>query len=298
VNEREPTANGPERVELSGDGVVLVGDRWDGGEAPRGVLVLLPGGGQTRHSWDGAAGTLSRRGWTVYTLDPRGHGESQWAPRPKSDYGIAALAADVASAVHDIGERDPGWTVLVGASMGGMAAMTFAAEVPDGLGALVLVDITPTVEEAGTERIKAFMNAGIAGFDSMDDLVEAVARYRPDQPARDASSLRHNIRRGDDGRIHWHWDPEFQRPDNGLSDPELNRTLLLSAARQILVPTLVVRGAQSDVVSDDGVAELMAILPTAETASVAGAGHMVVGDDNDSFIGALLSFVEAHVPRS
>jgi pimeloyl-ACP methyl ester carboxylesterase len=154
------------------------------------------------------------------------------------------------------------------------------------------------VEEVGTERIKAFMNAGLAGFDSMDDLVEAVARYRPDQPPRDASSLRHNIRRGDDGRIHWHWDPEFQRPDNGLSDPELNRTLLLSAARQILVPTLVVRGAQSDVVSDDGVAELMAILPTAETASVAGAGHMVVGDDNDSFIGALLSFVEAHVPRS
>jgi pimeloyl-ACP methyl ester carboxylesterase len=182
--------------------------------------------------------------------------------------------------------------------MGGMAAMTFAAEAPDGLGALVLVDITPTVEEVGTKRIKAFMSAGLAGFDSMDEVVDAVARYRPDQPPRDASSLRHNIRRGDDGRIHWHWDPQFQRPDNGLSDRELNRTLLLSAARQVRVPTLVLRGAQSDVVSDDGVAELMAILPTAETASIAGSGHMIVGDDNDSFVGALWSFVEAHAPRS
>ncbi|MDQ0691396.1 pimeloyl-ACP methyl ester carboxylesterase [Arthrobacter sp. W4I7] len=213
-----------------------------------------------------------------------------------ADYGIRAQAADLESALRDIRDRDPGWTVLVGASMGGMAAMAFAAAHPDDVGGLVLVDIAPTTESAGTNRIKAFMSAGKRGFDTIGDAIDAVAEYRPGAPRRDAASLRHNLRRGRDGRVYWHWDPEFHRPDNGLGDRARNRQMLLTAAEQITTPTLVVRGAESDVVSAAGVTELLGIMPHAEVVTIANAGHMVMGDDNANFVDAALAFIENHVP--
>jgi pimeloyl-ACP methyl ester carboxylesterase len=288
----------PERVELPGDAITLVADRWVPARASRGVLVLLPGGGQTRHSWDASARQLAGAGWTVYTLDPRGHGESDWAPRPAADYGVVAHAADLAAVLGRIVERDSGWLALVGASMGGMTAMQYAASHPGAVGAIVLVDITPSVEAAGVERIRSFMSRGKAGFDSMDEVLDAVAAYRPGAPRRPPESLRHNVRRGSDGRYYWHWDPEFHRPDNGLADREANRRRLLEAAASIDVPALVVRGGTSDVVSDAGVAELLAVLPHGEGRSLPDAGHMVVGDDNDAFVGEVLSFLDAVAPST
>ena len=57
------------------------------------------------------------------------------------------------------------------------------------------------------------------------------------------------------------------------------------------VPTLMVRGAESDVVSKDGAAELRRLIPGAKEADVPGAGHMVVGDDNDAFSREVLTFL-------
>jgi pimeloyl-ACP methyl ester carboxylesterase len=294
----------PERVELAGRGLMLVADRWAPAGPSRGVLVLLPGGGQTRHSWDRSAQQLASSGWTTWTVDARGHGESGWAPRPAADYGIVAQAADLEAALRELRRRDGGWTALIGASMGGMTAMQYVATHPrgtaqggDAVDALVLVDITPSTEPAGVARIRAFMDTGKDGFGSLDELIDAVSAYRPGIPRRSAASLRHNVRQGEDGRFYWHWDPQFHRLDNGLADRDANRRALLAAARHVDVPTLVLRGDASDVVSADGAAELLDVLPRGEEQTIRGAGHMVVGDDNSMFVRAVEEFLGRHALR-
>lgn len=95
------------------------------------------------------------------------------------------------------------------------------------------------------------------------------------------------------GRWYWHWDPAFIRSgedEPGHTDP----VRLTAAARKIVVPTLIVRGGQSDVVSEAGVASMKALIPQAEVADVSAAGHMVAGDDNQVFAGAIEEFLVRH----
>jgi pimeloyl-ACP methyl ester carboxylesterase len=288
----------PERIEIPGRHVRLVADRWEAVGPARGTLVLSPGGGQTRHSWDEAARRLRLAGWTAYTLDPRGHGESEWAPRPDAAYGTDVQSEDLIDVLHSILERDGGPVVLIGASMGGMTSLVSASQHPELVSGLVLVDIVPRTAPEGVIRIKEFMSRGLQGFDDFDEVIAAVAAYRPGQPrSTDPSRLRRNVRHGEDGRLYWHWDPEFHRPGNGLSDREANRRVLLDAAQRVVAATLIVHGAESDVVGADGIEELLSVIPHAEVAAIAEAGHMVVGDDNDAFIDAVLDFLDRQQAR-
>jgi pimeloyl-ACP methyl ester carboxylesterase len=110
-------------------------------------------------------------------------------------------------------------------------------------------------------------------------------RKRP----RDPSGLARNLRQRADGRWYWHWDPRFvQRPSR---DPSFTHERMQAAARALTIPTLLVRGRMSDVVSEESVRELRALVPHAEYADVAGAAHMVAGDDNDAFSAAVIAFL-------
>jgi pimeloyl-ACP methyl ester carboxylesterase len=179
--------------------------------------------------------------------------------------------------------------------MGGLAALTAQAEY--GLGrALVLVDITPKAEPAGIERIQRFMESGLGGFDTLADAVEAVVAYNParTRPPRE-EGLRKNLRqRG--GRWYWHWDPRLLgHHENGPDVAAAREIRARRAAESITVPTLLIRGAQSDVVSDDGVHDLLARIPGSRHIDVSGAGHMVSGDDNDVLSQGLVEFLDAEV---
>ena len=71
---------------------------------------------------------------------------------------------------------------------------------------------------------------------------------------------------------------------------------LSDAARRVNVPTLLVRGLQSDIVTEEGMREFQQLLPSLEIYDVAGAGHMVAGDDNDAFNRGVASFLQRHLP--
>ncbi|NUU26191.1 MAG: alpha/beta hydrolase, partial [Streptomycetaceae bacterium] len=107
--------------------------------------------------------------------------------------------------------------------------------------------------------------------------------------------LARNVRRHPDGRWYWHWDPAFMGSfgSEGGRGPEVTPERLAAAARKVAVPTLIVRGRQSDVVSLEAVHEMLDLIPGAAFADVADAGHMVVGDDNDVFTGALLGLLDS-----
>lgn len=270
------------------DGIDLVADEYPG--RPGHTVVLTHGGGQTRHAWGKAARVIAEAGWRVVNLDLRGHGESGWSP--DGAYTLARFSGDVAAVAGQLDRP-----VLVGASLGGLSSMTAIAEHGASIAsALVLVDVAPRLEVTGVNRIRDFMATGLEGFATLEDVADAVASYLPHRPRpKDLSGLRKNVRQRDDGRWVWHWDPAFMRSDEHYEriedSPMVNPDQLRRSATKVSVPTLLVRGGASDVVSPEGAAELKALIPHAEVVDVAAAGHMVAGDRNDRFNSAVLEFL-------
>ena len=275
------------------DGIRLVAD--DSGPRDGRPVVLLHGGGQTRHAWGTTVEELGRRGWHAVSVDLRGHGESDWSP--DGDYTLDAFSGDVAAVARTF-DAPP---VLVGASLGGIASMAAIVETdpPNTIAtALVLVDVAPRIETTGVDRIRAFMTDRVGeGFGSLEEVADAIAAYNPHRPRpSNFDGLRKNLRRRDDGRWVWHWDPRFISPPGGDPDETrslVNPTRLRAAARRLTLPTLLVRGRMSDLLSEDGAKELLELVPHARFADVAGAGHMVAGDRNDLFNDAVLSFLDS-----
>ncbi len=264
----------------------LVADAW--GDSAAAPVVLLHGGGQTRHAWGATGSALAASGWYAVSIDLRGHGDSDWVA--DGDYSIDSYVADLRAIVDTLG-RAP---AVVGASLGGLTTLLAAGEAGCELAAVVLVDCAPRLEPDGVERIIAFMRGGLDGFASLEDAADAIAAYMPhrERPS-DLSGLSKNLRLHDDGRYRWHWDPRFVDGTRRPTASQQPQRLLLAAER-LRVPTLLVRGRMSDVVSEEGAAEFLAHAPHAEYVDVTGAGHMVAGDRNDAFSSAVIDFLSRH----
>ncbi len=281
------TAGAPSRPRtfVGHGGILLAADMW--GEASSPPLVLLHGGGQTRHAWDRAGPRLATLGWRVIAPDLRGHGTSEWSA--DGDYDLGLFAGDVRALVAELGDRP----LLVGASLGGLSSLLAAGEAPRAaVRGLVLVDVAHRPDPCGVRRILEFMRCRPDGFAGVEDAAAAVSAYlprrtRPDDPER----LRNNLRRRGD-RWFWHWDPRILDSFEGRIDPPGRAERLLDAAHHADVPILLVRGGLSDVVREDIAEEFCDRVPHARYVDVADAGHMVAGDRNEPFIDALVPFLE------
>lgn len=275
---------------VTGSGAALVGDSF-GNEADPAVL-LLHGGGQTRHSWRGSGAALAEAGFFALTLDARGHGDSAWAE--DGDYSLDGLADDLRS-VCAVLDRP---VALVGASLGGLTAMIAAGEPPAvGCAALVLVDVVPRMDPEGSAAVRSFMRARPDGFGSLDEAADAVAEYLPHRPRpRTTEGLAKNLRRDPEGRLRWHWDPRFLDDDDRIGvhqGPRLERSL-----DGVTAPVLLVRGHRSDLVTDVYLDHFGRRHPQVEIAEVGGARHMVAGDVNDAFSTAVSGFLTRTASRS
>jgi pimeloyl-ACP methyl ester carboxylesterase len=276
-----------ETMRLQGAGVELVADV--SGELGSPPVLLLHGGGQTRHAWGTAAAAFAGAGRRAYSIDLRGHGHSDWSP--DGVYGLDRFAADVRSIALDL----PQLPALVGASLGGLASLIAIGESDQSIATcMVLVDIAPRVDTKGGEKIGSFMRAGMRGFDSLEEAADSISAYLPHRPRpANPSGLEKNLRKRGDGRWYWHWDPRFIGNREGVDGQEgvVFHDRLAAAASNVEVPTLLVWGGMSDIVSDESVNELRQLIPHAEVVEVAGAGHMVAGDKNDAFNDAVVEFV-------
>jgi pimeloyl-ACP methyl ester carboxylesterase len=281
----------PRPVSFDVGPLCIAGDAYGDPSAP--PVLLLHGGGQTRHAWGGTAAALGARGHAAISIDLRGHGDSGWDP--DADYSVDAFARDLGAVARQLRARP----VVVGASLGGLAALIAQGEHPEPpAAAIVLVDVAPRLDPDGVSRITAFMRAHPDGFASLEEAADAVAGYVPHRPRpRDLNGLRKNLRLGGDGRYRWHWDPAFVHGDrrpHAAQNPER----LEAAARAIHVPVLLVRGRQSDVVREDGARAFLEVVPHARYVDVSGAGHMVAGDRNDPFTEAVVGFLDELDGRS
>jgi len=243
------------------------------------------GGGQTRHSWGATGADLAARGFQVVLVDLRGHGDSGWDP--DGDYSMDVLAEDVRAVAGAIGRP----VALVGASMGGLGALTAVGEEPGvDCTALVLVDVTPHVSRTGRQQVVDFMRGGLNGFTSLDEAAAAVSRYLPHRPpVTDVSGLAKNLRRRD-GRWHWHWDPALLDPDR-IDRVQGDPGRFERAAAAVTAPMLLVRGGSSELVQHELARAFLDVAPAARYVEVERAAHMVAGDRNRPFTEAVSTFL-------
>ena len=275
------------------DGNNIAADQWG---SPAGYPILLaPGGGQTRHAWGETGRKLAGQGYFVTSIDQRGHGDSEWLAN--GDYAYSSFAEDLARVAQSLKVTTGHAPVAIGASLGGIAALCAQGRHPQALAGLVLVDITPTVEIAGVEKVLSFMAANVdEGFASLEEAADVIASYLPNRKRpKSLNGLSKNLRQGKDGRYRWHWDPRFldMRQLKKNNRDTLQAEMIASAA-SLSIPTLLVRGKASELVSEENAREFLKLVPHADFVDVSDAHHMVAGDKNDRFTQAVEGFVQQY----
>jgi pimeloyl-ACP methyl ester carboxylesterase len=278
-----------EQISLRGSHLNLAADAAGPADAP--TLLFLHGSGQTRQSWSSALAEAIQRGYRAISVDLRGHGDSEWSP--DGEYTLDKFAADIRNVIDQLDDEP----IVIGASLGGLIGMMIAAAPPPRLRALVLVDITARVEMSGANEVIAFMDSAPNGFASLEEAAAAVAAYLPHRPTpKNTNGLKRNLRLRN-GRYYWHWDPAFiqmGRDSQGKLRAD-GPNPLETFARAIDIPTLLVRGSRSRIVSEAGAREFLEMVPHAEFVDIAGAHHMVAGDANDAFNDAVFDFIDRQV---
>lgn len=268
--------------------ITIVADAY--GNPTNAPIILLHGGGQTRNSWKKTGKILAAKGWYVIATDARGHGDSSWSK--KAEYSFEYLRQDLVKIVQTLDQKP----ILIGASMGGICSLAALHYHPNLAKGLILVDVSPRIEKKGADRIFAFMAAKPEGYNSLEEVAEAVRGYLPHRKnIGSLNGLKKNLRKLPNGNYGWHWDPAmlkvWQRKSDSVTNKE-TEIFLTNALIHLTIPALLVRGGISDVVSLEIVEELKQIAPNLAFIDVAEAGHMVAGDSNHVFTNALIDFVE------
>lgn len=260
----------------------------DWGTRGKPPLLLLHGGMQNAHSWDTVAVAL-KRDYHVVALDLRGHGDSDWSD--EGDYSHETHASDAATLVEHLGWQR---LRLIGLSLGGLSSIQFAVRRQDILDALVIVDVGPQLSAGGIERIIDF-GQGPAEFDSIDGFIERAIAYNPRRkPEQLRYSLTHNLRRLPNGNYTWKYDRRVaRRPPNVEELASEYFAQVWERLRDITCPTLVVRGANSDIFPEETGHRMVELIPDSRFVTVPDAGHTVPQDNPRAFLAALRPFLEA-----
>lgn len=255
---------------------------WGGPDSP--PMLLLHGYAQTCHSWDFVSLALCNR-FRVLSLDQRGHGDTDWTP--DGDYSPEGYWTDLNAVAEELDLRD---FILMGLSMGGRNAISYAANNSGRVKALVVVDSAPMMEKAGSERMQRFVQ-GDDELDSVDAFVNRVQQYNPLRPAEQIrGSIMHNLKQLPNGNWTWKYDKVLRSPNR--KPPSKDYTALLwEQIDKLDLPTLVVRGEQSDMIALDTADELHRRIKGSSMATVERAGHLVMGDNPSGFESAVMEFV-------
>jgi pimeloyl-ACP methyl ester carboxylesterase len=283
----------PRAIRVPGSGgLTLSALEWSEAGVP---LLLLHGFGNEAHIWDDFAPCVAPY-YRTLALDHRGHGDSDWDPERRYDHEDMLADLEAATVALDI-ER----LVLVGHSLGGRIGTLFAGRHPERMAGLVLVDIGPELDARGVLRIRSETAASVdPSFASPEEYARLLSLHYPAaRPAAILRMARHGLRRREDGRLVLKQDPALRGALRGGEPPEqaAERERRMTAAQwealaRVPCPTLVVRGAASDVFAAD-VADRMVdeVLNRGRLAVVPRAGHSVMTDNPEGFRDAVAAFV-------
>ncbi len=247
-------------------------------------VLFLHGSNQSAHSWDLVSLHLADR-FRIYALDQRGHGDSEWCR--DSDYSSAAMGLDAAAFIDALGLDH---LIVVGHSMGGQNAMRLALSHPERVTKLVLVDIGPEVSALGAKTIRRFVTE-TREFDDLDHFVARVQEYDPYRTREHIErTVKYNLVRRADGKF-------ISKHDHG---PRLAATgehrergdrFTLDDVRDLPMPMLLIRGADSNILEADAAQRFVDAVPNGRLITVPSAGHNVQSQNTPAFLDALVPFL-------
>lgn len=255
-------------------------------------VLALHGGGQTAYMYEELGGALGDR-YHVLAPDLPGHGDSDPLP-PGVSFGREAFADAVAPVISTFGFAR---SAIVGASLGGITAITHAARQPEQVRGIVLIDVGHRLEVQGVRRIMEFLSAH-ESFGSLDEAAAEIALYMPQRKNVRPASLSRNLRQRPDGR--WVWKHRLGRgwrermAEVGDVEPQVDMVVdgLDRDAAGLRCPVLVLRGARSDVLSGEGAQEIVDLIPQARLEVVERAGHLAAGDNPQSTTALITAFLD------
>jgi pimeloyl-ACP methyl ester carboxylesterase len=251
----------PSRHTLSRDGTELVYWRWSGSGPP---TLLLHGIGNYGRYWDLFADAVAGR-LSLVAPDARAHGESA---RPADGYATADFVGDALAVLDDL---DIERAVVVGHSMGGLHSINLAANHPERVRALVIVDASPEPLPAGAERARRLLTGRPARFPDRDEARAYLERTSPGYaPAVYENRLAFAFAE-ENGELVWRSDPAALERIMSARAPSEDRWDMLAL---IACPTLVVRGTRSNVLSEEVAGEMVRSLADGRLMEV-DAGHNV-----------------------
>lgn len=233
--------------------------------------MMIHGLAGQAHTFDAIASQLAAK-FHVYCLDVRGRGESEWGP--PDGYHVDNYVADLEAVRAALGLRD---FALVGTSMGGIITMNYAPRFPEHVRRVVLNDIGPEIDPVGLKRILAYVGHAPEMFNDMAAVVKyyrenyaPMVEHLPENQIADFAKW--NVRRSDKGVYVWKMDPAVRSGGAG-AQPALEPW---EAIKQIACPALVLRGADSDVLSPAIASRMLEVMPAARLVEVPGVGHAPV----------------------
>jgi len=272
----------PEHHDLVVEGMRLHFVDWGTSASP--PILFLHGGALTARTWDLVCLSM-RTEFRCLALDQRGHGDSEWSP--EMDYSLEAHVRDVIGLIEAL---DVAPVVLVGHSLGAFVGIALAAQCPELLRALVLVDAGPGVPRRAVETVSKFI-LGPAESDSIEGFVTRARRFNPRrEPRLLRRSLMHNLRALPDGRWTWKYDRRHLSPET-FEDMRVRFNKLEDELSSITCPTLVVRGEESEF-TDEEATRVARQIPDAMLIGIDAAGHTIQGDNPRDLAEALHSFLE------
>ena len=273
----------PKDMTVNANGINLHYLDWGNVDSP--TLVLLHGLRGHAHSWDDVSVALCQD-YHVLALDQRGRGDTDWAPG--GDYSGAAFVADLVGFCDALGLKS---FTLIGHSMGGRNSLAFAGRHADQLEKLVIVDIGPDIDPAGSARITRELVDVPQEFDSFDaqfDYMNKQNRFAPERVIR--RRLQYASKELPNGKFGWRYDQEIRESRRrGDVAPILD---LWPALPKITCPTLIVRGTETDLLRPETAQRMVDTLPNGKLVEVEKAGHMVFEDNPDDFLEAVQPFLD------
>jgi len=264
-------------------GLKLHYQEWGDPKSP--PILMLHGFGVSGHMFDEFADRVKDR-YRLIALDQRGHGDSEWSE--PGDYTREAFVKDVEGFRKAL-KLDR--FILVGHSMGGLNAVSYTAEHPEHVSALILVDVGPEAAKEGVDNIVRFTQ----GPDELEfeEFVELAHRFNQRRTIENIRErMRHRLKQSESGKYTWKFDKRFRQPDTPLKiGSDLTNDQVWQLYRDITVPTLLVRGAESDVLTPETAERAIREMRRARLRVVPGAGHSVPGDNPDDFSAAVTEFL-------
>ncbi len=255
---------------------------WEWGDTanPR-VLVCVHGLARQGRDFDTLAAGLSQH-YRVVCPDVAGRGQSQCLANPM-DYAIPQYVADMVTLLARLNAETVDW---VGTSMGGLIGLGLAALPGSPLRRFVMNDIGPTLEASAIARIGTYLGAPLR-WPTLDAAAAALwaisSTFGPHTPEQWLALTRPQVVSDGQGQLKPHYDPQIAVPFRAIT-PEMaaaGEAMLWQAWDSLRLPVLLVRGAESDLLSHATAQAMTLRGPKSQLVEIAGVGHAptLVQDD-------------------